>query len=120
MTDRPRLTTLALGRVLLALLLAVCPAVRSSATSPAAVPARLPAAPVEEHEEEHRPRQSPSEAQGEEAAALRGDRRAPNPPSYGFLLPLSELTSVPRRGATLTRAAPADPFRNGLGCPFRC
>ena len=120
MTDRLRRPIIALGRVLLALMLAVCPAVRSSASSPAAVPARLPAAPVEENEEENRPRPTQSESEGEEAAPHRGDRRAPAPPAFGFLLPLSELTSAPPAGPVLTRAAPADAFRNGLGCPFRC
>ena len=120
MTDRLRLPTLLLGRVLLALALVVCPTVRSSAASPAAVPVRLPAAPVEENEEESRPRPTQSQSVGEEAAPPRGGRRAAAPPAFGFLLPLSRLTSVPPAGPVLTRAAPADAFRNGLGCPFRC
>lgn len=120
MTDRfPRPTVFALSRVLLALLLAVCPLIRSNVAAQGLAPVRLPSAPVEE-EEEHRSRQSPSEAEGEEAALPRSDRRTPTPPAFGFLLPLSNLTSFPPAGATLTRAAPSDPFHNGLGCPFRC
>jgi hypothetical protein len=53
------------------------------------------------------------------ATPVRGDRKPPTPPDERPVVTPSRIPdSSP--GAALPRAASADPFRNGLGCPFRC
>ena len=108
--------TLSVFRALLALGLVFCPLLQFSAASPAASLAR--SAPVpgptgqpeEEKSEEHK--------SGTECAApARGGRSSGPSDERSVLSP--PRTSNYRSGA-LPRAASADPFRNGLGCPFRC
>ncbi len=53
------------------------------------------------------------------AIPVRGDRKSPAPPGGRPVVTPSRIPDSPP-GAALPRAASADPFRNGLGCPFRC
>jgi len=108
--------TLSVFRALLALGLVFCPLLQFSVTSPTAASAR--SAPVpgptgqpeEEKSEEHK--------SGTECAAPVRDRRSSGSSDE------RSVTTQPRtsncRSGALPRAASADPFRNGLGCPFRC
>jgi hypothetical protein len=107
-------------RGLLALWLAICPVFWASATSPAAVPisAPVPVAPAEENEKEE---QQSSEVRTavEWVAPARGDRRLTEPAaSHLGLVPAPTRPLVSSR--LLARAAPADPFHNGLGSPYLC
>jgi hypothetical protein len=106
--------TLLAFRVLLALGLVFCPLLQGSAF-PAVLP--VPASSSGQTEEE---KSEEVKSVGEWAAPARGDRK-PTPPSSDER-PVAAPARVPDSSSAraLPRAASADPFRNGLGCPFRC
>jgi hypothetical protein len=104
-------------RALVALGLVFCPLAQFSTAAPAALPTQSAPAPgptgqpEEEKSEEHK--------SGTECAApSRGDRRSGGP--FGDRSTVSPSRISNCRSGALPRAATADPFRNGLGCPFRC
>jgi hypothetical protein len=110
--------TLLVFRALVALGLVFCPLLQFSAASPAVIPVRTTAPasgptgqPEEEKSEEHK--------SGTECATpSRGDRRSGGPSGEQSTVSPSRISDC--RSGALPRAAAADPFRNGLGCPFRC
>ena len=79
-----------------------------------AVPVTPTPAPVQEEEENERE---------EEAASKEKARTAPLPASRASTVSSQLLYAHPftPHGTSATRSpSPVDPFRNGLGCPFRC
>jgi hypothetical protein len=100
-------------RVLLALGLAFVPVLRSPAAVGSSSPLGSPTSPLEEEEEKRGEAKSAAEA-------ARSDRQ----PRTSKVRPTGPSRSDPSAGlsatSALTRAAPLDPFRNGLGSPFRC
>jgi hypothetical protein len=113
-------TTLTAFRVLVALGLVFFPLLLSPAASPSrlATPASpfTPTGPTGQSEEE---KTGENRAAVEWSAPARGDRRTGGPPGGRVSLNPAR-TSNSTSGAILSRAASSDPFRNGLGCPFRC
>jgi hypothetical protein len=116
---KPRL----FGQLLLAVMLACFPMVQTWAISSTSASPALPVRPVEENEqpEENNSSNSEVKSEHEEASYNRGERRA--------LLSGVRYRAVPHsRGQSLIlqptralfRSTDDDPFRNGLGCPFRC
>ena len=111
----PRPTLLAF-RVLVALGLVFCPLFQFSAASPVAIPTSSAPAPgptgqpEEEKSEEHK--------SGTECSAPVRGGRSSGPSDERSVASPSRVSS--HRSGALPRAAVADPFRNGLGCPFRC
>ena len=71
-------------------------------------------APLEEEEEKRGEAKSES---GSTNPDRRGGRTTPNHPPK--LIRAFSLAGLPAH-TVLHRAAPIDPFRNGLGSPFRC
>lgn len=81
--------------------------------TPVLPPAPLPFAPVNEEDESQR------EESAKEVAHLRPDRHV------GHRAARDRLSTADPRGAArarnpVSRPAPADPFRNGLGAHYRC
>ena len=109
----PRLTPTLVLRVLMALGFAVCPLLRPTVGVAAPV---LASSEEEERPEENR---GSSEAEGEQWAA-RGDRRADRPTARSVADPVPLPSASARPAPPLPRAATVDPFRNGLGSPYRC
>jgi hypothetical protein len=108
--------TLLVFRALVAFGLVICPLTQFSTAAPTVLPtSSVPAPgptgqPEEEKSEEHK--------SGSECAAPARGGRSSGPSDE------RSVASPPRasnfRSGALPRAAVADPFRNGLGCPFRC
>ena len=109
--------TLLVFRALVALGLVFCPLLRFSAAAPAVV-LPLPSAPApgptgqpeEEKSEENKP--------GSECTAQARGGRSSDPSDERSTAAVPRISNC--RSGALPRAASADPFRNGLGCPFRC
>lgn len=113
---RPPKPTFLFFRALVALGLVFCPLLQVTSASPVAIPVR--SAPVpgptgqpeEEKSEEHKTgTECSAPARGGKSSAPSDERSIAAPPR-----------TSDRRSGALPRAAAADPFRNGLGCPFRC
>ena len=100
-------------RVLLALGLAFVPVLRAPAAVSTSSPLGSPTSPLEEEEEKRGEAKSAAEAARSDRQP-RTDKVRSTGPSRGFLSAGLATTSA------LNRAAPLDPFRNGLGSPFRC
>jgi hypothetical protein len=106
-------TTLLTFRALIALGLVFCPLLQFSAAAPVTISVPVPgptSQPEEEKSEESKP--------GSVCSALARGGRSLDPSDERSRAALTR-TSNSRSGA-LPRAATVDPFRNGLGCPFRC
>ena len=107
--------TLLIVRAIVALGLVFCPLTQFSTASPTALP--VPSAPAsgptgqpeEEKSEEHK--------SGAECAAPARSGRATGPSDERSAATPLRISDC--RSGALPRAAAADPFRNGLGCPFR-
>jgi hypothetical protein len=100
-------------RALLALGLVFCPLLQFSAACPAVIP--VPSAPAPGQPEEEK---SEEQKSGTECATPARDRRSSGPSDERSVASTPRLSDY--RSGALPRAAAADPFRNGLGCPFRC
>lgn len=112
----PRPTHLAF-RALIALGMLVCPLSQFSAASPVVLPVRSapPPGPTGQPEEE-KSEQTKSGAAC--TAPARGVRRVGRPAAERSAAAPARVPDC--KSGALPRAAAADPFRNGLGCPFRC
>jgi hypothetical protein len=101
-------------RVLVALALLLSPALSRPAAAVPSVPV-VPFAPVEEENEEEK---AGEEANVKAVAPNRADRRVRLSAPVGAFFPPPPAAFA--RHAGLPCAARLDPFRNGLGTPFRC
>ena len=97
----------------MALGLVLFPALRAPATASPASPLGSPTAPLEEEEE----KRGEAKSAAESATADRRTRRDSPPTTATGHLTRPTITAA---SSVLSRAAPLDPFRNGLGSPFRC
>jgi hypothetical protein len=104
--------TLSAVRALIALGLVLLPLLQLSAASPAGFLRVVTTSQSEEEKPETR------EFASESSALARGPRPDADPP--GDRLPVGSSRISDLRSGALARAASIDPFRNGLGCPFRC
>jgi hypothetical protein len=104
--------TLSTVRAVIALGLVLLPLLQFSAASPAALLRSLVTSQTEEEKPESR------ELASESTALHRGPRPDADPP--GDRRPIGSSRISDLRSGALARAASTDPFRNGLGCPFRC
>ncbi len=102
-------------RLLLAAGLVVCPLLRPMPAWSAVLSAPTPASQTSEEEEE---KAGGAKSSTVLAAPVRGDRKPPTP-SAGPARPATRTFRL-SVGPALSRAAFADPFRNGHGCPIRC
>jgi hypothetical protein len=100
-------------QVLLSLGLAVWPALRAPVASITTSPLSNPVAPLEEEEEKRGEGQSAVST----ASQPRRQRTVPNRPAHPVVE--TRFTGLPA-SLVLLRPAHLDPFRNGLGTPFRC
>jgi hypothetical protein len=108
--------TLLVFRALIAFGLVFCPLLRFSAAAPPVTPTQSAPSPGPTGQPEEEKSEETKSSAGSSATA-RGGR--PSGPSDERSVASPTRTSNCRSGA-LPRAASADPFRNGLGCPFRC
>src|SRR5262245_25937479 len=112
---RHHLTTLALRFVMIAVCAVPFTGLRAYATAlQAPAPAgQFPTSPVSSEEEENERTEDAKQRVGHRA------EHRPDPPRFVSQFPVAASAS-PVRITSHACPAPADPFRNGLGSPYRC